>query len=236
MFRFPIRRHRAPEPVTESAGNQATQSEAQATPDARAFGVSRIAGFSDGVFSIAITLLVFGLQVPDIANPTSAEELAESLGALAPQFEAYAQTFLIIGAFWVGHHRAFRRIARDNDRLVWINLLFLLTVSFMPFPAMLVGRYPDNRVSVLVMSGSLAAVSLTYAGLWAYGRYGGLFVPFTAPIVRIELWTAGTMAALFLISIPVAFADLDLARLCGNFVLVVLVLSNRAYRKLARGA
>src|SRR5215212_11872431 len=184
MSRFPVRRHRAPEPVMDPAANQATQSEAQATPDARAFGVSRIAGFSDGVFSIAITLLVFGLQVPDIANPTSAKELAESLGELAPQFEAYAQTFLIVGAFWVGHHRAFRRIARDDDRLVWINLLFLLTVSFMPFPAMLVGRYPDNRVSVLVMSGSLAAVSLTYAGVWAYGRFGGLFVPHTAPITR----------------------------------------------------
>ncbi len=199
-------------------------------------GTSRIAGFSDGVFAVAITLLVFGLQVPDLEDPTSADELASGLGELVPQTTAYAQTFLIIGAFWVGHRRAFRHMIRDDDRLAWVNLIFLMAVSFMPFPATLAGRYPENRTSGIVIGGSLAAVSVTYAGVWAYAAYGRLFIPEARPIVRIELWTASTMSALFLLSIPITFVDLDLARLCSTSVLAVLLLSGRASRKVARDA
>ncbi|MCA1707838.1 MAG: DUF1211 domain-containing protein [Actinobacteria bacterium] len=201
---------------------------------AAAESTSRIAGFSDGVFAVAITLLVFGLQVPHLEDPSSADELASALGDLMPQITAYAQTFLIIGALWVGHRRAFRHIARDDERLAWVNLIFLMAVSFMPFPATLAGRYPENRISAILIGGSLAAVSLTYAGVWAYAAYGRLFIPGATPIARIELWTASTMSLLFLASIPMAFVDLDLARLCATSVLGVLLLSSRAYRNLAR--
>ena len=179
-----------------------------------AFGIARIAALSDGIFAIAITLLVFGLEVPDLGQPDSADELAASLANMAPQFLAYAQTFFIVGTYWIGHHRAFRCMVREDDRLAWLNLVFLSTVSFMPFPATVVGRYPENRTAVVLFSSSLAAVSLTYAGVWAYARRANLLAAGTGPMAHIELSTALAVTALFVASIPLAFVDLDLAGLC----------------------
>ena len=198
------------------------------------FGVSRVAALSDGIFAIAITLLVFALEVPDVSQPTSPGELREALDGMWPQFSAYFQTFLIVGAFWIGHHRAFRRMVGEDDRLVWLNLLFLLTVSFMPFPANLVGRYPENRTAVVVYSASLAAVSLTYAALWAYIKGARLVSPAARPAARIELRTAVSAAALFVAAIPLSFVDLDLAAVCSNAVILVLLAATRSYRKMNR--
>ena len=236
MSLFPLRRHGRQTTAVGEPDRQATATPAeQGQPDPGApFGVSRIAALSDGIFAIAITLLIFGLEVPEINRPTSSDELANALGDMWPRFGAYVQTFVIIGAYWVGHHRAFRRMVREDDRLAWVNLLFLLTVSFMPFPANLVGRYPENRTAVVVYSASLAAVSVTYAAVWAYARGARLLASGERPVARIELWTAGSVGALFLLSIPLAFADLDLATLCSNAVVVVLVLASRSYRKLRR--
>jgi len=233
---FPLRRHErettaAGEPEGQATATPAEQSQANS---GAAFGVSRIAALSDGIFAIAITLLIFGLEVPEINQPTSSDELGNALGDMWPRFGAYVQTFVIIGAYWIGHHRAFRRMVREDDRLAWVNLLFLLTVSFMPFPANLVGSYPENRMAVVVYSASLAAVSATYAAVWGYARGARLLAPGERPAARIELWTAGSAGALFLLSIPLAFADLDLAAMCSNAVVVVLVLASRSYRKLRR--
>ena len=236
MSLFPVRGGRRRTTAEGRPDGQATTPPGQQTqPSPTApFGVSRIAALSDGIFAIAITLLIFGLEVPDINQPTSSDELWSALGDMWPRFGAYVQTFLIIGAYWVGHHRAFRRMVHEDDRLAWLNLLFLLTVSFMPFPANLVGRYPENRTAVVVYSASLAAVSATYAAVWAYARGTHLLAPGERPAARIELWTAGSAGTLFLLSIPLAFADLDLAALCSNAVVVVLVLASRAYRKIRR--
>ena len=203
-------------------------------PPPAAFGIARIAALSDGIFAIAITLLVFGLEVPDVRQPDSAQELAAMLGDMAPQFLAYAQTFFIVGSYWIGHHRAFRCMVREDDRLAWLNLVFLLTVSFMPFPATVVGRYPENRTAVVLFSSSLAAVSVTYAGVWAYARRASLLAAGTGPMAHIELWTAAAVAALFLASVLLAFVDLDLAGLCGFAVILVVLRSNRATRRASR--
>ena len=230
---FPVRRHGGQSTAVDGPDRQATAAAGeQGQPNAGApFGVSRVATLSDGIFAIAITLLIFGLEVPEIDQPTSSGELGNALRDMWPRFAAYVQTFLIIGAYWVGHHRAFRRMVGEDDRLAWLNLLFLLTVSFMPFPANLVGRYPENRTAVVVYSASLAAVSLTYAAVWAYAGGARLLSSGQRQTARIELWTAGSAGALFLVSIPLAFADLDLAALCSSAVVVVLVLASRSHRR-----
>lgn len=211
----------------------ATASGQPPPPPPAAFGIARIAALSDGIFAIAITLLVFGLEVPELRQPDSANELAATLADMAPQFLAYAQTFFIVGSYWIGHHRAFRCMVGEDDRLAWLNLVFLLTVCFMPFPATVVGRYAENRTAVVLFSSSLAAVSLTYAGVWAYARRANLLAAGTGPLAHIELWTAAAVAALFITSVPLAFVDLDLAGLCGFAVIVVVLRSNRATRKAA---
>lgn len=236
MSLFAVRRRGRPTTAGGRPAGPPTATPAEKGPpnSGAPFGVSRIAALSDGIFAIAITLLIFGLEVPEISQPTSSDELGSALGDMWPRFAAYFQTFLIVGAFWVGHHRAFRRMVREDDRLAWLNLLFLLTVSFMPFPSNLVGRYPENRTAVVVYSASLGAVSVTYAAVWAYAVGARLLASSERPAARIELWTAGSAGALFLLSVPLAFADLDLAALCSNAVVLVLVLASRSHRQIRR--
>lgn len=232
MSVFASRRHGRQTPDgagSDGEANAATARNGQPNPGAP-FGVSRIAALSDGIFAIAITLLIFGLEVPEITQPGSSDQLGEALGDMWPRFAAYVQTFVIVGAYWMGHHRAFRGMVREDDRLAWLNLLFLFTVSFMPFPSNLVGRYPENRTAVIVYSAALAGVSLAYAAVWAYARAANLLGSGQGPVARIELWTAGSAAALFLLSIPLASVDLDLAAMCSNAVVVVLLVAARSRR------
>jgi Endosomal/lysosomal potassium channel TMEM175 len=90
-------------------------------------GIGRILALSDGVFAIAITLLIITIAIP---ATTSDAGLPKALLALWPRYLAYVLSFLVIARFWVTHHLAFRLIARYDATLVWLNLLLLMFVSF----------------------------------------------------------------------------------------------------------
>src|SRR5215470_10879012 len=96
-------------------------------------GVARIEAFSDGVFAIAITLLVFGLKAP-APEVAASEGLWRALARLWPSFVAYALSFAIIGIMWANHHNIFRYIERANHAFVMWNLGLLFCVGFLPFP------------------------------------------------------------------------------------------------------
>ena len=122
--------------------------------------VERLAFFSDAVFAIAITLLVIEIKLPHLASPYAEADLVNALLELVPQYIGFLISFFVIGRFWVGHHRVFGWLARGDDALVWRNLLFLLTIAFMPFPTALVSEYASTRVGVGVY-----AAWLLFAGL-----------------------------------------------------------------------
>jgi len=128
---------------------------------------SRIGAFSDGVFAIAITLLVLNLQVPKV--PVS--ELVSKVLALWPNFLSYVLSAVIIGIYWVAHHNMFHYIKRSNRPLLWINILFLLCVAFIPFPAGLLGEYPLQRISIIIYASSLIVTNLFLSSLWWYATY-----------------------------------------------------------------
>jgi uncharacterized membrane protein len=106
---------------------------------------SRIEALSDGVFAIALTLLVLKLEVPE--HHHSNQEMLRQLLDLYPQFVSYVVTFLIAGGFWYLHHLTFHFIRYVNGFLVWINLLFLMFVSLLPFSAGLMGHLLMHPVS-----------------------------------------------------------------------------------------
>ena len=114
----------------------------EASKDRPVAGLSthRIEAFSDGVFAIAITLLVLNLQVPEIATVS---ELASKLGALWPKLVSYVLSFMVVGIYWVAHHNTFHYIKRSDRNLLWLNILMMLFVVFIPFPAALLGQYPQ---------------------------------------------------------------------------------------------
>src|SRR6266487_2888595 len=107
---------------------------------------NRIEAFSDGVFAVAITLLVLNLQVPQLA---SANELVPKLSELWPKLLSYALSFVIVGIYWVAHHNTFHYIKQSDRNLLWLNILLLMCIVFLPFPTALLGQYPEQRVSVI---------------------------------------------------------------------------------------
>ncbi|NUS09851.1 MAG: DUF1211 domain-containing protein [Streptomyces sp.] len=114
----------------------------------------RVEAFSDGVFAIAITLLVLEIKVPHDA----AGHLWSALGAMWPSYAAYAVTFLIIGVMWVNHHTVFQCIARVDRTLLFLNLVLLMGVAALPWPAAVVAAY--------LREGHAAEIALAVYGLF----------------------------------------------------------------------
>ncbi len=129
---------------------------------------TRLEAFSDGVFAIAITLLVLELHVPEVEDG----ELWSALRGEWPQFAAYFTSFLIIGIMWVNHHSMFRQIVRADRPLMFLNLLLLLWMAMLPFPTNMVARYLDEsstnaHVAAAVYSANLTLAAVAFSLLWA---------------------------------------------------------------------
>ena len=134
----------------------------------------RIETFSDGVFAIAITLLIIEIGVP---HAEGTESLFEKLVELWPSYLGYAISFLVIGTVWANHHNRFRLISRSDHVLLFLNILFLMCVAFIPFPTALLAEYireEEHRITaVAVYSGTLAVTAVFFTLLWLYaaGNY-----------------------------------------------------------------
>ena len=129
----------------------------------------RVEAFSDGVFAIAITLLVLDIAVP---RPRSGR-LAHALAAQWPTYLAYAVSFFIIGIIWVNHHAVFTALDRADRALLMINLLLLAWVVLIPWPTSLIAHYmteggADERVAALVYAGTMAGMGVSFSALWVY--------------------------------------------------------------------
>jgi uncharacterized membrane protein len=135
---------------------------------------SRIEALSDGVFAIALTLLVLKLEVPE--HHHSNQEMLRQLLDLYPQFVSYVVTFLIAGGFWYLHHLTFHFIRYVNGFLVWINLLFLMFVSLLPFSAGLMGHLLMHPVSQFFYFGNQLAIALLLNFHWQYARWRNLII------------------------------------------------------------
>lgn len=126
----------------------------------------QIEAFSDGVFAIAITLLVLDLGVP----VTEFDNLWRGIVHEWPAYLGYATSFLTIGGIWLAHHGVFRRLLYADNRVMRINLLLLMAVSFLPYPTRLVAetiRTQDaERAAVIFYGLSLLAISLLFGALW----------------------------------------------------------------------
>lgn len=130
------------------------------------WSTSRAEAFSDGVFAIAITLLVLEIGVPE----TAFDNLWRGIADQWPAYLAYATSFLTIGGIWLAHHGMFRRLRYANRRLMIINLLLLMVVSFLPFPTRLMAEAIHStdaeRAAVIFYGGSLLGISLLLGALW----------------------------------------------------------------------
>jgi uncharacterized membrane protein len=128
---------------------------------------TRTEAFSDGVFAIAITLLVLDISVPE----SELDHLWSGIGHQWPAYLAYATSFITIGGIWLAHHSVFRRLRYANTAVMRINLALLMAVAFLPFPTRLVAealRHTEGseRAAVIFYGASLLVLSLLFSALW----------------------------------------------------------------------
>ena len=136
----------------------------------RGESTERIVFFSDAVFAIAMTLLVLDIKVPEAEDGN----LGRGLLDLAPEYLAYALSFVIIALNWMAHHRKFRVITGFNTNLIRLNFLLLLLVAFVPFPTALLSEYGSDASAVILYAAVLGVIGLVQTGMWVYAHHAGL--------------------------------------------------------------
>lgn len=130
----------------------------------------RVEAFSDGVFGIAMTLLVIEIKVPS-HELVAAQGLAHSLLALWPSYLAFLTSFATILVIWVHHHWVFALVSKNDHLFLYWNGLLLLFVTFVPFPTALLAEYllnPQARLAANLYTGTFLAISLAFDALWRH--------------------------------------------------------------------
>ena len=188
----------------------------------------RIVFFSDAVCAIAITLLALEIRVPDVENVA---ELGDAILSLTPAIFVFILSFVQVGLFWYAHHRLFRSIKRYDDRLIWLNILFLLLVAFLPVPSATVGRYGAERPAVIFFAACLCLLGFAELLLWRYASKDYRLIDEHLPSYEIRhvYVRIMTVIGIFLLSILIAFVSPQLAMLSWLLILFVQVALARLF-------
>jgi len=128
----------------------------------------RLETLVDGIFAIAMTLLVLALAVPDITGPLSNAAVQNSLYSLIPSFYTLIMSFILLALFWSNHHRAFHKINEMNTPLLWINVIWLLFIVLVPFSASLTGKYGEFSISHIIFNLNMLGIALFLGFNWYY--------------------------------------------------------------------
>ena len=145
--------------------------------DKKALQLERIVFFSDAVFAIAITLLIIEIKVPHLDHSASERDLAIALVRLVPSFVGYFFSFLVIGAYWIGHHKIYGHIVDWNYGLVWRNVFFLMAIAFMPFATAFFSEYTTRLVPIVLYASVFTLAGILEIVLWRYAVRSGLTDP-----------------------------------------------------------
>lgn len=191
-------------------------------------GLERLVFFSDAVFAIAITLLALEIRLPESEELLSNSQLSAQLTGMWHEYLAFFISFMVIGTFWMAHHRKYRFIRRYDGRLLLLNLLFLMVVAFVPFPSSVISKYSE-RTATIFYALTMSLAGLLLAAIWGYASgHNRLIDPdlnanqrqrqFVAPLVT---------SAIFLLSIGIAFLDAGLGRLSWLLILPVSLYANK---------
>ncbi|HEY4332166.1 MAG TPA: TMEM175 family protein [Ilumatobacteraceae bacterium] len=190
--------------------------------------LDRVGAFSDGVFAIAITLLVLNIDVPHVPG----SDLGAAISDLSGDFVAYGIGFAVIGLFWYEHHALFSSLGRTTGRLVLVNTMLLASIGLMPFTTAVLGRY-DQPLAVALYAINVAVTTLL-AGLIrvvAITEHLSLEPPTESQQARQRAAIVGAAgrALVFLLSIPIAyFISESLAK--WFWLLLLLVRTDRRRR------
>jgi uncharacterized membrane protein len=204
-------------PASVRAPGDALVVKSGAPPVRESVEFARIVAFTDGVFAIAITLLVLSLEVP---SDLPGSGLHEFLFDAWPQLFAYFLSFAVIGRFWISHHRAFSMLHDFDRRLLVLNLAYLSLIVLIPFPTELLGDYGDQTDAVVAYAAVLGTAALLS---WLMIRHAlGRGHVHAGARTAAERASAGILqpVIVFYVSIPIAF----LSPLIGQLAWLALLL------------
>jgi uncharacterized membrane protein len=166
----------------------------------------RLITLSDGVFAIAMTLLVLGIGVRSGLDPKA---FHAALHDAIPQLLAYALSFVVLAAFWIDHHKIYDPVRRTDRVLTRLTLVSLGLVALLPFPTALIAEYGSQAESVAIYSVAVAAIDAVHLGVTAYlWRHPALVSsPLSRHDVRRTTLGQGATIGVLLLAVPIAFAS-----------------------------
>lgn len=175
-------------------------------------GMERINAFSDGIFAIAITLLVIDIHVPDLTNEN---QLLGTLWDLKGRILFFALSFLIIGVFWMLHRGIFSYIKRFDSRLLWLNNLFLLMIAFQPFPTGVLGDYGVTTVAVVFFASVQLLSSFFKLLIWLHASHKHRLIDadLSDRFIRYNTLQSTSPLVIYTLSIGLAFVNTTIAEL-----------------------
>ena len=198
-------------------------------------GLGRTLALSDGVFAISMTLLAFQIQPPALTKGDVHRLLVHDLAKMSDVYWVYVLSFTVIGLLWLVHHRLFRHIDRADEVLMAVNLFFLMVVAAIPFPSAVLGRYGNERVSVVLYAATMSLAAWLLTALTIVVKRRNLLGPSGSEEgLRQGRWRAATTATVFALSIPIAFVATSIAPLTWMATLLVRFLPLPGLRKAAR--
>ena len=173
---------------------------------------ARTLTFTDGLFAIAMTLLVVDLAVPTLSDASSVHELADALNDDSAKFISFFISFAVIGRYWLAHHTYFSALARLDRKLIALNLLYLAFIAFLPFPTALLGEYFSNPLSIAIYAVNVAIVSGMEVVLFSYAHNHDLLEQkLPNDVYRYGVAMSLAPVVFFMLSIPMAFISTVLA-------------------------
>jgi uncharacterized membrane protein len=201
---------------------------------------NRLEGLTEGVFAIVMTLLVFLLIAPEFVDDSGDAMLHIQAAALLPSLRAYASSFLVLGIFWVTHHAVFHYIQRLDGFIIWINIIFLMTVALVPLSTLMVVNYDPVPLALVFYGANMFAASVPLVLTWIYAVWTGDLVHPDVDKATMRFVTLKTLAApvIFIVATGVSYLDLHATRtiyFAAAVVYIVLtVILHRRHRQVKR--
>ncbi len=151
----------------------------EAEPHPWELGKNRIEALSDGIFAIAMTLLVLNFHIPNLPHDAPNVRVLPALLRMWPVFATYAVSFLSLGVFWIGHHNMYHAVRRSDRTLLWLSILFFMFVSSLPFTTSVLNAFPRTQVAPLFFGANLTLIGWLLYIQWAYaGRQPEMLAAF----------------------------------------------------------
>ena len=188
---------------------------------------ARLISFSDGIFTIAITLCILEIVQPELGHLIATQGFSKVLNDLLPRIFGILATFVIVALYWLGHHRIFAVIKKNSPTLTRLNLGFLLLISFMPFAVKVSGAASDDMAATIFYSAYMGLTGIMLGLIWRHASQNHLLDHALVDSFAVRYNTARTVIAplFFFAAIPVALISPSYARILwfGTFFTVRIV-------------